>query len=200
MDNGKWERIIISGSASEMKEYLSEAEAGAPPGYLDVPDYRTFLRTGATPSVTTGNMDMLRYFCKERCVPVNFIPPDELLFEDPDAHNNTPLLVAVSQRQEDMVSYLLSLPRDENSPPLNLNARFVVDSSHPSLTMAAKLGLVRAVKAFWGLDVDLLARDLEGHLAVCRAVRACHVEVVNVFLEAHAIRRGDIEAIVERPC
>jgi len=62
---------------------------------------------------------------------------------------------------------------------------------------------VRAVKAFLGLGVDLLAPDSRNHLAVCRAVRQCHVEVVNVLLEAHAAQDdgdGGLLAVLDCPC
>lgn len=130
-------------------------------------------------------------------MPVNFVPPDELLLGPPAAYDNTPLLAdtpllaAVSGKHEHMALCLLSLPRGDHSPPLNLNERYHL------LTMAADAGMVRAVKALLALSVDLLARNSEGHLAVYRAVRTCQVEVADVLLEAHATQGGDMEAMME---
>lgn len=59
------------------------------------------------------------------------------------------------------------------------------------------------VKLLLGHGADLLARDSEGHLAMCRAVRQCHVEVVNILLEAHTAQEngnGSMTAVVECPC
>ena len=139
---------------------------------------------------------MVKYFCEERSVPVNFIPPDGLVI-DPDAYDDTPLLAALAHGHEDMALYLLSLPRGDHSPPLALNARY---NGYPLLTMAAKAGMLGVVKLLLGLGVDLLARYPQNHLAVCRAVRKCHIEVVNVLLEANAMQGGDMEAMVECSC
>lgn len=96
-----------------------------------------------------------------------------------------------------MALYLLSLPRGGHSPPLTLNARY---KDCPVLTMAAKAGMLEVVNLVLGHGVDLLARDANNHLSVCRAVRKCHVELVNVLLGVHAMEGGDIEAVVECPC
>ena len=74
---------------------------------------------------------------------------------------------------------------------------------NPLLTIAVEAGLPRVVKALFNLGLDLMGRDAERHLAVCRAVTGCHVEVVNVLLEAHALQNGGdggAKAVVECPC
>jgi hypothetical protein len=62
--------------------------------------------------------------------------------------------------------------------------------------------MVRVVETLLALGVDLLARDAQGDLAVSRAVSMCHVEVVNVLLEAHARQgggNGSVKALLECP-
>jgi len=177
---------------------MSLVEAAAPPDLGSPAHRRKLLRTAATIAASAGNMDVVKYFCEERRVPVNFVTPDELLLigHVKDACNDTPLLAALSHEHEDVALYLLSMPRGDHSPPLNLNARY---KDTPMLTMAAEAGMLGVVKLVLGLGVDLLARDPQHHLAVCRAVRKCHVEVVDVLLEAHATEGGDVKAMVDCP-
>jgi hypothetical protein len=59
------------------------------------------------------------------------------------------------------------------------------------------------IKALLDLGLDLMGRDADRHLAVCRAVTGCRVEVVNVLLGAHAVQNGGDEgakAVLECPC
>jgi len=96
--------------------------------------------------------------------------------------------------KEEIALYLLSLPRREDSPPLNLDKRIGdVYDFMPFLVVAAVRSMVRVVEALIGHGADLLARDTRGHLAVCRAVHNSHVDVVNVLLEAHAMVRFLVE-------
>jgi len=99
-------RILTSGSAFEVKDYLSIAEAATLPD-LGSPAYRRMLRTAATIAASAGNMDVVKYFCEERRVPVNFVPPDELLLigHVKDVWTNTPLLAALSHEHEDVALY-----------------------------------------------------------------------------------------------
>lgn len=97
---------------------------------------------------------------------------------------------------EEMALYLPSLPRDEDSPPLNLDTRMGDEhDSMPLLTVAVITGMVRVVEAIIGLGADLRARDARGHLAVCHAVN-----VVNVLLEAHAKFFLGVGMVLECPC
>ena len=135
-----------------------------------------------------GNMAVVRYFCEERGVPVNFVPPDDETADGPDTERLTPLLAALHIGYEEVAVCLLSLPRAEDSPPLNLEGRSLGEDT--MLALAAREGMVRVVEALLVLGVDLQARDADGHLAVCRAMECCHVEVVKVLLGAHATQGG----------
>jgi len=199
---GLWRRVLTSGSALEVKNVVSQVESGLSPAELRSPINRTLLRTTAVRAASAGNMDVMKYLCGERRVPVNFVPMDEFSDDFAGAHFHTPLSRALHMRDEDMALYLLSLAREEDSTPLNLDMR-VAYKDFPLLTMAADLGMMRVVKALLALGADLLARDSEGHLPVCRAVRKCHVEVVNVLLGAHAAQGGgdgSVEAVLDCPC
>jgi hypothetical protein len=73
----------------------------------------------------------------------------------------------------------------------------------PLLTIAAEAGMLQVVKALLEHDVNLIAWDADGHLAVCRAVNRCLVAVVNVLLEAHAKQGGGdegVQAVLKCPC
>jgi len=53
------QRIFTSGSAFEVKDYLSLAEAATPPD-LGSPAHRRMLRTAATIAASAGNMDVVK--------------------------------------------------------------------------------------------------------------------------------------------
>lgn len=137
-----------------------------------------------------GNFAAVKYSCEERGVPVNFVSPDEAsLSVSENERIQTPLMAALHKGQEEMVLYLLSLPRGEDCPPLNINTRLEPEDCS-LLTVAAEEGMARLVEALLGKGADLLARDATAHLAVCLAVSKRHVEVVNVLMKAHALRGG----------
>jgi hypothetical protein len=184
------ESLLASGSALEVKALLSLEEATLTPTYLRGPRYRSTLRIAASIAATVGNAPVVAYFCEERGVPSNFVPPDEIAvveFALSEFSIITPLLAALQYGHEDLALYLLSLPPGEGGRNLNLGSRAGL-AEYPLLTLAAKEGMVRVVEELLDLGVDLLARDAQGQLAVSRAVSMCHVEVVDVLLEAHAGR------------
>lgn len=87
-------------------------------------------------------------------MPVNFVSADELLIEKPDACNRTPLVQALRHGHEDMVLDLLSLPREDNSPPLNFDSRLEYEY-YPLLPMAAEKGMLGVVKLLLGHGTGL---------------------------------------------
>lgn len=122
--------------------------------------------------------------------------------EAPKFEGMTPLLPAIQYGHEDIAVYLLSLPPGPNARNLTLGIR-VGSGEYPLLTLAAHAGLVRVVEELLARSVDLLTRDAQGQVAVCRAVIMCYVGVVDVLLKAHASGGGDgggVEAVVECPC
>lgn len=159
------------------------------------------LRNGAVIAAAAGNMAVVKYFCEIRGVPVNFVPADEV-HEAFGTHVPTPLYVAILNGHEVLALYLLSLPRTEESAPLHLNGRPGCKNSSPLLIVAAHKGLVRVAEALVALGIDLLARDARGQLAVCRAAFNCHVEMVNMLLEAHAKQggAGGVKGLMECCC
>lgn len=178
--------LLASGTAHEVEEYLERHEASCPPSFVSEPQYRAYLRKASVAAVAAENLAVVRYLCEEKGVPVNHVPLDEFAWT-PNAQKVTPLAEALLAGGEEMALYLLSLPRDEESPPLNLDTRMSDEhDSMPLLTVAVITGMVRVVEAIIGLGADLRARDARGHLAVCDAVTDSHVNVVNVLLEAHA--------------
>jgi ankyrin repeat protein len=140
----------------------------------------------------------VKYLCGERAVPVNNVPADEGAWTN-DLPSGTPLGGALFRTREEVALYLLSLPRGEDSPPLEIN-KPIDGCSSPFLVVAAVKGMARVVEALLGLGADLLARDARGHLAVCRAVQNGHVDVVNVLLAAHAKQARGAKAVLECPC
>lgn len=178
--------LLRSGSAVELKHHMEQEEAKVLPEYLRSSEYQALFRKAATSAAAAGNMEAVRYLCGERGVPVNFVPPDELGLLDANKMS-TPLFLALHNGHEDIVVYLLSRPRGEDSPPLHLNQRYGPLNA-PLLTLAAEAGKARVVEALLNHDVDLLARDEKGHLAVCRAAIHCHVRVMDILLTA---RRGE---------
>lgn len=126
---------------------------------------------------------MVKYLCGERGVPVKNAPADEGAWTK--ELDGTPLALALTAGHEEIALYLLSLPRGEDSPPLNLDkppCNQHKNNCMPLLTAAAIHGMARVVEVLLGLDADLLASDAVGHLAICRAVQKCHVDVANVLL------------------
>jgi ankyrin repeat protein len=178
----KLEPLLASGSAHEVKARLSVEEAKLSPTYLCSPSHRLVLRTAATKAAAYENMAVVRYFCEERGVPANFVPWDELA-EGQETEFATPLLAAIQTGHEDIAMYLLLLPPGEDGRNLNLDGQ-IGPRECPLLLLAAQAGLVRVVEALLALGVDLMARDSDGDLAVSLAVSMCHIEVVNVLLEA----------------
>jgi hypothetical protein len=54
-------------------------------------------------------------------MPVNFVPPDALEAFPSNREESTPLWQALINGYEEIIVYLLSLPRGEDRPPLNLD-------------------------------------------------------------------------------
>ena len=185
------EALLSSGSAVELKAFLERAEASCPP------KCQAYLRDAATRAAAAGNMEAVMYICGGR-VAVHFVPPDETSESSGGLGLHTPLMMAFYHGHDDIVMRLLALPRGEDSPPLNVCRR-----DYPILTLAAERGKKRVVEALLNINVDLMTWDEEGHLAVCRAVTNCDVEVVNMLLEAHARQDGSdegVRAILDGPC
>ena len=155
-----------------------ESEASFPPGFVRDPKYRASLRTGSVKAATAGNVSVVRYLCEERGVPVNYVPPDEVAWTK-DLPYGTPLAAALARIREEVAFYLLSLPR-KDSPPLDVDRSIGDHNRTPVLTAAAFTDMVRVARMLLGYGADLLARDREGHLAVCRAVQKCHVGVAKM--------------------
>jgi len=65
--------LLVSGSVLEVKALLRLWEAALRPTDLCGPSYRSMLRLVATKPANYGNMAVVRYFCEERGVPVNFL-------------------------------------------------------------------------------------------------------------------------------
>ncbi len=147
--------------------------------------------------------ELLAYLVEECGVPMHTVPTEA--FEEHEAilsnEDSTVLFSAVANpaAQTDSAFVLYLLDRLDAASAAELERVRQIDGS-TALAIAAQQGLTAVVERLLTLGARAdAAGTKEGHLPVCLAVINGHAAVVKALLHAHR-ERGDLEAVVARPC
>jgi ankyrin repeat protein len=177
------------------------------------------LRHFGAAAAEEGRLDVVRFFVEERGCPINTITREEeeyMLNSEKDGEEHmrttplfrslheeigeehmrtTPLFGSLTNCHEEIAMYLIDRLQKEE-----------IDTQGPRnqtcLHIAAKSGMLKAVRRLVDLGADVGACPPGGHTAICYATSKNHMDVTHFLLE-DAMKAGGEElqrGLIQRPC